>query len=548
MAKGRLRAALIVGAILAPTLSLAQSVPASAADDPWIDTSDRAAVLDAYIAEFDRIEPAIDHDGDVNSCTPGSTSQAFRDSVVQRLNWYRQMAGLATVTERSAYSTAAQETSTMMSAEGSLSHAPGAEWACHTSSGATTAGRSNLALGINGIGAIDAYIQDPGEHNLSAGHRRTMLYPQLREIGTGDVAAGDDHFAANSLHIFDDNVWGIRPDVREERDFVAWPPAGYVPPATVWGRWSFSLNGADFGTATITVTNSLGPVDVSILDRVQSADPNARIAPEPSIVWAVNGDPDSSLLAAPTDGDECFAIAVGGVAIGGVVQPDYEYQTCVIDPEHTPEEGDRSPELFIPASVGCEGTEFAAWTAPCWNRGSSLGRFIDVVADWQVEPVRWLVGNGITTGISATKFDPAGSLTRGQAATLIWRLVGSPAAPDDAPTFFDVAPSAYYNEAVGWLAGYGITTGTGSGQFSPDAHATRAEFVTLLWRLVDQPVVDDDLVFTDVTASWQVSSVRWAGIAGVTTGTSTSSFSPNATITRGQAAALLARFADSISR
>lgn len=546
MRTGRLRGALTIGLLLSPLLAVASVSPAAAADDgPWIDTSDRAEVLAAYLAEFDRTEPDSGYTGDVASCTPGTTSQAYRDSVVQRVNWYRRMAGLDVVSERAAYSSATQQTSTMMSAEGSLSHGPGDSWSCHTSTGATAAGKSNLALGVNGLDAIDAYIRDPGGNNHAVGHRRTILYPQLLEVGSGDVEASGGHHAANTLHVFDDNLWGTRPDVREDRGFVAWPPSGYVPPDTVWGRWSFSLSGGDFSAATVSVRDSLGVIAVHVLERIQPQDPSSRIAPEPSIVWAIGGDTNSTLLPAPDDGDECYTVTVGGVRVGGATQPDFVYRTCVIDPDFDPSS---QPPADSPSTTeDCSSIEFDVWTVPCWSSGGTLGGFTDITASWQREPIAWLVGNGITNGVSPTRFDPASSLSRAQAATLIWRMVGSPAPPADAPSFVDVPAGSYYEDAVRWMARHGITTGTGGNRFSPDAAATRAEFVTFLWRLVDQPTVNAEMPFVDLTAPWQHPSVRWAAASDITTGTGATTFTPNATVTRGQSAALLARFATALT-
>ncbi|MEM7139706.1 MAG: S-layer homology domain-containing protein [Actinomycetota bacterium] len=525
-------------------LAFSQAAPAAAADDPWIDTSNRTEVLESYLAEFERIEPASGYTGDVDTCTPGTTSQAFRDSVVQRVNWYRRMAGLDTVTERASYSSATQQTSMMMSAHGALSHTPGGGWTCHTATGAATAGVSNLALGVNGVNAIDAYIRDPGSNNHAVGHRRTIFYPQMLEIGTGDVDNTPGHYHANTLHVFDDNLWGARPEVRESRDFVAWPPSGFVPAETTWGRWSFSLYGGDFSTATVTVSDSLGAIQVNILERIQAASPHGRIAPEPSIVWAVGGDTNSTQLPEPTNGDECYTVTIAGVKVGGVTQSDYIYETCILDLDYVP----NSAPASEPAPPGGEcGAQFDVWVVPCWDdEGNTLGGFTDVTADWQREAVAWLVGNGITTGVSPTSFDPDSSLTRAQAATLIWRMIGSPEPSADSPRFDDVPLGAYYEDAVRWMARNGITTGTGGNRFSPDAPATRAEFVTFLWRLVDEPTVNAPMPFSDLTASWQLGSVRWAAATEITTGTTPTTFAPDATVTRGQAAALLARFADAL--
>jgi len=521
---------------------------AASATGPWIDTTDRAAVLAAYRTEFDRPEPDPGFTGNIAGCVAGTTSLAFRQSIVQRINWYRRMAGLDVVTDRPGYNAAAQQTALMMAAQGSLSHSPGASWACHTATGAATASKSNLALGTYGIGAIDAYIQDAGLNNLEMGHRRTVLYPELLEIGTGDVPAGSGTWGSNALQVFDANVWGTRPTVRQPEGFVAWPPSGYVPPQAVWGRWTFSLGGADFTNATVSVANGAGPVPTTVLARRQSSSPLGRIAPEPTIVWSIGTDNGSALLPTPTGGDECYDVAVSGVSVSGVAQPAFSYSTCVIDPNFSA--SSVSPVgsgPAVPNNSVCVNTVFSGWTKPCWARSSGDSSFVDVVRAWQIGPVNWLVANAITTGITANRFDPEALLTRAQAATLLWRLAGSPNPPSDTGGFEDVPIRSWYHDAVLWMAANGITTGTGPGEFSPDAFASRAELVTFLWRMIDSPAASGADVFSDISATWQRASVRWAATNGITTGTSSTTFAPDDLVTRGQAAAFIARFAASLS-
>ena len=290
------------------------------AGGPGIDTWSRAAVIEAYAAEFQRTEPDPGYTGNTSECVAGETSQEYRDSVVRRVNWYRQMAGLPAVAEREQYSQAAQQTALMMSAEGALSHHPDQNWACYTARGAATAALSNLGLGSAGVSGIDGYMQDSGLHNISVGHRRWILYPQLREVGTGNIPAGR---RANALHVQDDHTRSTRPDVREERGFVAWPPSGYIPARTLWGRWSFTLPNADFGAATVEVTNDHGPVQVQILTRAGFL--------ERGIVWAVDGRTDSQPLSQPTDGDLCYTITISNVYVAGAKQTPFQYATCVLD-------------------------------------------------------------------------------------------------------------------------------------------------------------------------------------------------------------------------
>ena len=541
MDHGRKIWATIIAALLGSVLvTIPMATPVAAADG-WIDTSDRAAVLASWQTEFGRSEPDMGFTGNVDTCTAGTTSQAYRDSVLQRVNWYRRMAGMGTVTENATFSSHNQQSAVMMAAEGSLSHGPGESWACYTADGATAAGKSNLALGLAGVDAIDAYMQDFGAGNTKVGHRRTILYPQVQEMGTGDVPHGSSSWASNTLYVFDANLWNDRPNVREARDFVAWPPSGYVPAETVWGRWSFSLARADFSSAAVTVTGPNGPMQVEILERVQSS---GLIAPEAAIVFAVGGDTNSSVFATPTNGDECYAVTISGVKMNDAVVAPFDYSPCLLDPTQTAE-----PIGIAPASGGevCPGFTYSSWATPCWAVGSSQNLpFSDVTATWQLAPVGWMVANGITTGMSPTQFDPDGLVTRAQAATFIWRMAGKPAPPANAPTFSDVPAGAWFEDAVRWMAASGITTGVGANEFGPERVATRAQLVTFLWRLLDSPDAGSATQFGDLTADWQYGPVAWAASVGVTTGTSATTFDPDSTVTRGQTTAMLARLAAAI--
>ena len=300
--------------------------PAARSYVPGLDTWNRPLVLQSADLEFNRSEPDWGYTGNVSRCEPGTTSQAFRDSVIQRVNWYRQMAGLDPVTEESALSADAQDAALIMVASEMLSHHPGEDWDCYTQAGASSAGRSNLGLNSAGVIGIDGYMRDDGNNNRRVGHRRWILYPQVFEMGTGNVRKPGTYTMANALDILGGDRLGSRPGVREERNFVAWPPSGYVPARVVWGRWSFSLADADFLEASVTMADDSDLLAVEILDR-------DSLVGEPGIVWAVAGDTNSTLLPAPRDGDRCYEVTVSGVRVGGETQAPYEYPVCVIDPD-----------------------------------------------------------------------------------------------------------------------------------------------------------------------------------------------------------------------
>lgn len=108
--------------------------------------------------------------------------------------------------------------------------------------------------------------------------------------------------------------------------------------------------------------------------------------------------------------------------------------------------------------------------------------------------------------------------------------------------FTDVPADAYYAEAVQWAVARGITTGTSATTFSPDAACTRGQIVTFLWRAAGSPVVSDAVGFTDVAAdAYYAEAVRWAVAQGITAGTSATTFSPESVSTRGQIVTFLFR-------
>ena len=324
---------------------------------PGLDTWDRAAVVRSYTTEFDRTEPDMGFTGDVENCVAGTTSQAYRDSMVRRVNWFRHLAGVGAVTENPTMSVRAQEAALIMSANGELSHYPGEDWACYTESGYLGAARSNLAT-VTGHRAINAWMQ-------SAGHRRGTIDPTVDEMGLGNVPPSPrvtTSFGGGALDV----ISGInasrsseRVIVREERGFVAWPPPGYHPllyeygargrirpfdTSLSWSEWSFlPPSGADVSNATVTVS-----------DHTRSFQVRSRLRGGRLLYWSFFpypspiGGESFTWRAGPTQhprdssyedhiadfaGDVCYTVTISGVTIDGVVQAPYEYPVCLIDPD-----------------------------------------------------------------------------------------------------------------------------------------------------------------------------------------------------------------------
>ena len=167
--------------------------------------------------------------------------------------------------------------------------------------------------------------------------------------------------------------------------------------------------------------------------------------------------------------------------------------------------------------------------------------FTDVYeSDYYYDAVLWAVANGVTNGTSATTFGPNVTVTRAQMVTFLWRAYGSPEATGANP-FTDVSTSDYYYDAVLWAVANGVTNGTSATTFSPDAPVTRAQAVTFQWRAAGSPVVSGSS-FGDVSAdAYYADAVTWAVANGITNGTGGNTFSPDLVVSRAQAVTFLYR-------
>lgn len=200
------------------------------------------------------------------------------------------------------------------------------------------------------------------------------------------------------------------------------------------------------------------------------------------------------------------------------------------------DKGNGKYTFTMPASKVTVEVTFVEEEAPI-----TVPTFVDVPADaYFADAVAWAVENDITNGTSATTFSPNMSCTRAQMVTFLWRAAGSPKATGNNP-FTDLDSSAYYYDAVLWAIENGVTNGTSATTFSPDATVTRGQTVTFLYRANGSPAASGNS-FADVSAdSYYADAVAWAVAEAITNGTGDNTFSPDADCTRGQIVTFLYR-------
>ena len=163
--------------------------------------------------------------------------------------------------------------------------------------------------------------------------------------------------------------------------------------------------------------------------------------------------------------------------------------------------------------------------------------------DYFYDAVKWAAENGIASGTGRYTFSPDAVCTRAQTVTFLWRAAGSPMPRYRTCAFTDVDSRDYYYNAVLWAVEQGITTGLTATTFGPDVTVSRGQVATFLYRAASASKPNTFNPFTDVkTMAYNYDAILWAYDNRITTGTSDTTFSPDASCTRAQIVTFLYRY------
>ena len=163
--------------------------------------------------------------------------------------------------------------------------------------------------------------------------------------------------------------------------------------------------------------------------------------------------------------------------------------------------------------------------------------------DYFYDAVKWAAENGIASGTGRYTFSPDAVCTRAQTVTFLWRAAGSPMPRYRTCAFTDVDSRDYYYNAVLWAVEQGITTGLTVTTFGPDVTVSRGQVATFLYRAASASKPNTFNPFTDVkTTAYNYDAILWAYDNRITTGTSDTTFSPDASCTRAQIVTFLYRY------
>lgn len=142
-------------------------------------------------------------------------------------------------------------------------------------------------------------------------------------------------------------------------------------------------------------------------------------------------------------------------------------------------------ETVVPGGSGSTGSTGSGTS----SNETDDNPFTDIDGHWAYDEILSAYHAGLVNGTTTTTFSPEMAVTRGMFVTLLYRLEGSPAATGNNP-FTDVAAGKYYTDAVVWAYGNGVVNGTSATTFSPDASVTRQDLVTMLYRYAQYAGMD----------------------------------------------------------
>lgn len=219
--------------------------------------------------------------GNVSTCDAGDVTGGGRENALRQVNLFRWLADLPPVTTDATANAATQECALMMHANGTLSHSPPSSWDCYTSTGASSAGSSNIATGP-GVSAVDMYMSDFG-NETTMGHRRWILSEGLGPIGIGSTSS---YSCMQVIHWPTGGTW------------TAWPSPGYFPIQAMnvsWRSvdetgWTIQSNTIDLSSASVTVTRGGTDLPVTVRSLLPNYGSQDAIAFDPDGWTSVAGE------------------------------------------------------------------------------------------------------------------------------------------------------------------------------------------------------------------------------------------------------------------
>ena len=311
---------------------------------------------------------------------------------------------------------------------------------------------------------------------------------------------------------------------------------------------SVTVTGVKEGTATITVSIKLSDVVLASENVTVTVDERGSSGTTRYMVSVEDAD-NGTIKVSPTRASKGSTATIN-------VTPDegYELDKLVVtdkngDTVKLTDKGSGTYTFKMPASkVTVEATFTQIATEP------ETLPFTDVkTGDWFYEAVQYVYDKGMMTGVSADRFAPASTTTRGMIVTILYRLENEPAVSGGS-AFTDVESGAWYADAVAWAAANDIVNGTSATTFAPNSPITREQMATMLYRFAQYKGMDAVTLQKNLTgypdggqvSDYAIPAMNWAVGQGLIAGMENGTLVPQGSATRAQVATILMRFCESI--
>ena len=311
---------------------------------------------------------------------------------------------------------------------------------------------------------------------------------------------------------------------------------------------SVTVTGVKEGTATITVSIKLSDVVLASENVTVTVDERGSSGTTRYMVSVEDAD-NGTIKVSPTRASKGSTVTIN-------VTPDegYELDKLVVtdkngDTVKLTDKGSGTYTFKMPASkVTVEATFTQIATEP------ETLPFTDVkTGDWFYEAVQYVYDKGMMTGVSADRFAPASTTTRGMIVTILYRLENEPAVSGGS-AFTDVENGAWYADAVAWAAANDIVNGTSATTFAPNSPITREQMATMLYRFAQYKGMDAVTLQENLTgypdgdqvSDYAIPAMNWAVGQGLIAGMENGTLVPQGSATRAQVATILMRFCENV--
>lgn len=201
-----------------------------------LETNKNRAEIENNFIQFNRLRKISDH---VNGLNIFCKCRNWNDSVtlynaLDKINYFRELAGLDSVNLVSKLNANAMEAAFLMHKNNKLSHYPDQSWKCFNEVRAFSARRSLLAFYKVGVyNSIEIFFKDNGKENFECGHRRWLLWGDLKNIGYSKTSKAEAVF----IDISSDSL-----NKNSNLKFITYPTSGYFPHELIYERFTFSIN------------------------------------------------------------------------------------------------------------------------------------------------------------------------------------------------------------------------------------------------------------------------------------------------------------------